>query len=377
MKIRKLLIITAVVFAAVTTVFLGCSNMLSEDPNRYPEASVAGTNYTVYRNADLKLDGSKSFDVDDQPLTYRWKVTSPSNSQAILENADTSTATFHSDVEGAYTIDFTVTDEYGLTDSRTVTVNVSNTRPTVSFVNTNFVSIPLNGAYDTLALEVVSNDPDPSVTPLTHSWRVVQPPAGAKWSWDGSTNYGETEHYSGTAKTAVWRPDSPGAYRIACTATDEYGLERTAYLVVQTSDNTAPQLAGGAPAVTVVNDTRSGSGTSDDPFSDDDTSGSDDNNDTFSLDAETGVTNTENDVLTYTWRFADFTGTLNLFVDGVETALNPGGTIVKVDDGMLTIAPINHPSTPDGNADFSVEISVSDKVTPKDDTNNPIFFDLY
>ena len=76
------------------------------------------------------LDGSKSSDVDGDPLTYRWSFTNkPTGSVAALSDQTIKKPTFAVDLPGTYVVQLIVND--GLLDSApaTVTVSTLNSRP--------------------------------------------------------------------------------------------------------------------------------------------------------------------------------------------------------------------------------------------------------
>jgi len=84
----------------------------------------AGSPKNTTVNANVVLDGSHSFDVDHDPLTYSWTFTSfPSGSAATLIGANTASPNFTADVAGQYVIQLIVND--GFTNSNASTVMVT------------------------------------------------------------------------------------------------------------------------------------------------------------------------------------------------------------------------------------------------------------
>lgn len=106
--------------------FISCTD--EEDPivveENTPPVADAGTDLAGNTGSTVTLDGSASSDVDEDPLTYSWAITTrPEGSTATLTNADAAIATFIPDVGGSYTVQLTVSDgEATDTDEAIVTV---------------------------------------------------------------------------------------------------------------------------------------------------------------------------------------------------------------------------------------------------------------
>lgn len=77
--------------------------------NRAPVAD-AGMDQVLGMASGLNLDGSKSYDLDNDPLTFQWAIVqSPAMSAATL-NATSVTTMFTPDVDGIYVLSLTVSD---------------------------------------------------------------------------------------------------------------------------------------------------------------------------------------------------------------------------------------------------------------------------
>ena len=86
----------------------------------------AGVAQTVARNATVTLDGSGSTDANKDTLIYRWVLTyRPTNSTAVLTNANAEKPTFVADQAGVYVATLVVSD--GRLDSTQVTIAVTAT----------------------------------------------------------------------------------------------------------------------------------------------------------------------------------------------------------------------------------------------------------
>jgi len=372
-KIILLLIAAVLILAA-------CSNFLTDNPNRSPSALLSGNSFTLYPGISQTMDARQSSDPDgDDSLSYSWEVISAAGTYT-LSGAATPTPTFVTDYYaagaasyttpayiGSYTLRLTVTDEYGLTDTSDVAVTVANLAPTANIIR---LTDPAPGTSVNLDGNT-SSDPDPDKrNDLNYSWSsVIDHPIGSSWTWVPDT---QTPDFTpGTAGLN----GGHGVYTVRLTVTDEYGRTDTQTEIIPTSGNTEP--AFGAIIVAVAPDTLLGTGTNVDPYHDNDlATPPDDNNDTFSLDASTNITNTDDDTLIYTWTFDDIDSDIDLFVEGEGSSRNlrSGDVINTNDDGVLTVAP-DGAATPDGTVDFSITITVSDGA--EDATAPAIWFDLY
>lgn len=124
---------------------VGTFNVSILEYTNNPPVANAGANQTKTINTDLanpdyiaNLDGSASFDSTGSIVSYVWSITSsPIGNTTTINDSDTSE---HSalvnipneiDNEGIYTIQLTVTDNFGLTDTDTMTLTVDNSGTTV------------------------------------------------------------------------------------------------------------------------------------------------------------------------------------------------------------------------------------------------------
>jgi len=153
----------------------------NQNPIAYFTASVDG--FTVH------LDGSKSSDPDNDPLTYQWK------SAAKTEHGKIAKIVFIK--PGPHQITLTVTDNDGATATKTetVTVEAPNQAPVATFtfgVDGFKVSLDGSGSYD------------PEEGTLTYQWQ---------------TNDGKKAN----GKTAELEFSSVGSYTITLTVTDDKG----------------------------------------------------------------------------------------------------------------------------------------------------------
>jgi hypothetical protein len=99
-----------------------------------PPVANAGPNQTVTVQTTAQLDGSRSSDVDGDPLTYQWTVISkPQNSAAVLSNPNAVRPTFVVDEQGSYTFQLIVNDGIQNSAPSNVTVTTQNSAPVAYF----------------------------------------------------------------------------------------------------------------------------------------------------------------------------------------------------------------------------------------------------
>lgn len=178
----------------------------------------AGPDQTVSFNNPVTLDGSGSRDTEDGganiPLTYQWVIISqPSGSNVMLTNAQNAQATFTPMELGSYTVELTVTDSAGAsdTDQAVITVTGMNTPPVANAGDDRPVSrlakVELNGS------DSFDSEDDANGIPLTYNWVLVSQP-----------NLSNTVLNRANEEKPDLVPDQPGLYVIELTVTDSGGL---------------------------------------------------------------------------------------------------------------------------------------------------------
>lgn len=357
MKIR-ILLLTALLAVTLSS----CSDLLTANPNVAPVVVASGSTYTLYPLITQNLDVSQSYDDDDQDLEYSWTVSSsPSGGDAVVTNATKSIATFKAEVQGAYVVNSTIIDEYGLTDSVNYSITVANDNPVARIVP---------DITDPDPLEVVTLDGSTSDDPNEEfevdgldpfTWSLIDKPAGSSWLWDGTNATSSITVSTDTDDDITFAPGNTGinanagvgkgVYTVQLTVTDEYGATHSESLVLA-SDNSAP----------VINATLTDLYT---------LSGS-----TYTIDGSNGITNTEEDTLEYNWTIHNPSAAITIYVEGVLVTLGPDYTINTGVDSIITIAP-DGAYSPDASDDFTVTLTVSDGDTSKIVTPAIMGFDLY
>lgn len=134
----------------------------------------AGTAQNVTVGTTVKLDGSKSTDANGDALTYRWTLSIPTGSTAVLSSSTTVTPTFNADVKGVYVASLIVND--GKLDSASATNSITaagaNSAP---IANAGPAQQILAGTTVTLDGSASS---DADSDKLTYSW-TLSPPASS------------------------------------------------------------------------------------------------------------------------------------------------------------------------------------------------------
>jgi len=163
--------------------------------NTSPVAA-AGPDQTVVAGLSATLDGSASYDVDGDALTYRWTLSSaPAGSGVTIANPFAPLISFVTDRPGDYVLQLVVND--GLEDSAadSVTVSTTNSAPVANAGPDQVVPL---GATVTLD-GTVSSDADSH--PIAFSWTMSSAPGSSTVALTG-----------GTTATPQFTPDVAGTY---------------------------------------------------------------------------------------------------------------------------------------------------------------------
>jgi cytochrome c553 len=150
--------------------------------NDAPIAS-AGSDRTITTGTAVTLDGSQSSDMNNDPLTYAWVLTSPGGSAATLSDPTIFNPVFTADVDGTYIAELVVND--GMQDSPpsrvTITAVSGNTAPTAHAGPDQNVTTGAVVALDG------SGSRDPDDNPLTYLWSLLSMPAGSNATLTNAT----------------------------------------------------------------------------------------------------------------------------------------------------------------------------------------------
>ena len=153
-----------------------------------PPVADAGPNQTVPLGATVHLDGSKSHDFNNKPLTYSWTLIQvPPGSHAALTGANTVSPTFVADVattpSALYIAQLVVNDGVNNSPPALVTIATApgNTAPVANAGQNQSVrlgaTVQLDGSRST----------DANGDPLTYKWSLITLPQGSTAKLDNAS----------------------------------------------------------------------------------------------------------------------------------------------------------------------------------------------
>ena len=189
----------------------------------------AGPDQTALIAQTVTLDGSKSSDVDGNPLTFFWSFASrPGGSTATLSDPTAVKPTFIVDAEGTYVVQLVVNDGLADSDPDTVSISSVNTKPVADAGpdQTAFVTqtVTLDG----------SKSSDVDGDPLTFFWSFASRPAGSTATLSDPT-----------AVKPAFTVDVAGTYVVQLMVND--GLADSAPDTVSISTLNSKPVADGVP----------------------------------------------------------------------------------------------------------------------------------
>ncbi|WP_205988823.1 PKD domain-containing protein [Pseudoalteromonas sp. DL-6] len=191
-----------------------------------PPVADAGLDIKLSGTAAVMLDGSQSFDVDGDSLSYSWTlVERPSGSQASLYRDKTAFPLLQHDIAGQYVAELVVSD--GTQESAPDRVIISDT-------NTVPVAKAAAGAFIALGTAVKLNGSDSfdaDGDSLTYGWHLVSRPEGSQ------ANLLDT-----SAAATSFTPDVAGDYVAALAVKDVSSTSETATVTIHAASmvNRAP-----------------------------------------------------------------------------------------------------------------------------------------
>ena len=166
-----------------------------------PVADATVPAFVSSTGAKVDLVGDGSYEVDGDPLTYAWTLTSkPSGSVATITNPTAADAAITPDVAGTYGLKLLVTDTVsGDAAVSTATLQVGTYLP-VAVVAQPQVSVLLGGTVNDSAAQSY----DPQGNPLTFSWSITAAPAGSSAAISGPAD----------VAAVSFTPDIAGTYTL-------------------------------------------------------------------------------------------------------------------------------------------------------------------
>ena len=184
-------------------------------PNQPPVAAFSFSPAHPMAGDWVQFDGSASFDPDGTITAYSWNFGDGSTASGVSR--------YHQfTAPGTYTVTLTVTDDGGLTNSTTQTVQVTapNQAPTAAF---NYS--PTNPGVGAWVRFDASSSADPDGSITAYSWNFG----------DGNT--------STTGPVVYHQFTAPGTYTVTLTVTDDGGLTNSVSHTVQVGPTNQPPVA--------------------------------------------------------------------------------------------------------------------------------------
>ncbi|WP_338456371.1 PKD domain-containing protein [uncultured Alteromonas sp.] len=206
-----------------------------DKPNEQPVAD-AGSPQNVGVNTKVKLDGSGSYDRDEDPVSFSWFLTSPDDSSATLVDSDTVAPNFTPDVFGTYTLTLTVNDGELISEPSTVDIQVGNKLAPIADAGPD-QNVKTGSRVSLTA--AASVDADSEIT--EYQWEVITVPENSTVVLDNDFDI-ETS----------FTPDLEGAYIFALSVKDEETWSEKSFVTVIASTGNSAPTADAGNDVTVV-----------------------------------------------------------------------------------------------------------------------------
>ncbi len=138
----------------------------------------AGVDQHVKTGSLVMLDGSNSHDVNHDPLTYSWTMTSsPAGSTVVLSDITSSHPTFTPDVDGNYIFQLIVNN--GTVSSVADTVTVTATHKDINAKPVADAGSDQHDKTGSLVTLDGSKSHDADGHPLTYGWTIIDKPGGS------------------------------------------------------------------------------------------------------------------------------------------------------------------------------------------------------
>jgi hypothetical protein len=167
-------------------------------------AAEAGPDQRITHGDTVTLDGSGSTDIDGDPLTYLWSLTTiPDGSTAALNNPNAVAPTFVADLPGTYVAQLVVSDGTAVSPADTVSIVTENVAPVARAGADQTGRIGQAIALDGSGSSDVDGDP------LTYRWAFTVRPDGSTATLTGTTSV-----------AASFTPDLPGEYVVQLVVSD-------------------------------------------------------------------------------------------------------------------------------------------------------------
>jgi hypothetical protein len=187
----------------------GTANVTISEP---PLTANAGGPYAGAEQSAIALDGSASFDPDNDIVSYEWDL----DNDGAFDDASGVNATYSAGTPGVFTVGLLVTNGSGATDSDTTTVTVNNIAPTADAS----AGAPYSGdqGADIVLDGSASSDPSGVITLY-------------EWDLDNDTVFDDA-----TGVNATFNSAAPGNFTVGLRVTDGNGGTGTTTVGVTVND---------------------------------------------------------------------------------------------------------------------------------------------
>ncbi|WP_440877265.1 PKD domain-containing protein, partial [Thalassotalea sp. PLHSN55] len=194
----KLIVNNGSLTSAPSTVLLSTLNFI-------PVAH-AGEDKIIPTGVLSELDGSRSYDINDQNLEYTWSIiNTPSGSTSTLESPNSEKTNFTPDIDGEYQLGLVVNDGIANSFSDSVTLFAGNIKPNASAVLTSISGLIENSTVTFNA----ENSSDINNDELTYIWFLEKKPNESSATLSSNSNV-----------TSELLLDSVGQYEVSLVVND-------------------------------------------------------------------------------------------------------------------------------------------------------------
>ncbi len=151
--------------------------------NTPPVADAGADQAVILLNTEIQMDGSASYDNEDDPMMYLWSITQkPETSTAELSDQNSINPSFIADVHGDYVIQLIVSDPWNSGAPDSVIVSFDNIKPVAELGENQSVIVG-----DTIYLDG-SESSDENLDPLTYNWSFVIVPQDSQAQLNNPTS---------------------------------------------------------------------------------------------------------------------------------------------------------------------------------------------